>query len=265
MILMSIWRREVKAFCEWGVPLAIFGAFFAALACSSPAAAAVPKRLKDGLSSSSVKVRVIAVAAVARTKDPTAATLLRPMLADPEPAVRAAAVDGLTLLQDLASAGAIEQLKDDPDSAVRAVVGRAIQKFADAFLQVDTGDLSGKASPELLERLQSTFETELKRLAQGVVTKRGGVKKGLGAMLKIRSITKGSDGGNEFLEVKCDLTLVELPGKILRVSSTATAAAGVEGKIPAKMEPELARDGIDACAPSLAKDFADYVKSRPRQ
>ena len=165
------------------------------------------------------------------------------------------------------SAGVIEKMKDDPDSAVRAVVGRAIPKMADGLMQVDTGelsDLSGQASPELLDRLRSIFETELKKMAP-VATKRGGVGKGLGAMLKIRSITKGSDGTNEFLEVKCDLTLVELPGKILRVSSTASAAAGVEGKIPSKMEPELARDAIDACAPSLAKDFAEYVLMRGKK
>jgi hypothetical protein len=259
---MSILRREVKVFRQWGVPLSIL---LFVLSIAIPANAAVPARLKDGLSSSSVKVRVIAVAAVAKTKDPEAAALLRPMLGDPEAAVRAAAVDGLVLLKDLGAAAAIAKLKDDPDAAVRAVVGRGLPKLSAALIQVDTGDLSdlrGKASPELLDRLRSTFEAELQKQSGGVNIQRGGAQKGLGAMLKIRSITKGSDGANEFIEVKCDLTLVELPGKILRVSSTANAAAGVEGKMPAKMEAELAKDGIDACAPSLAKDFADYIVTR---
>lgn len=259
---MSMLRREVKVFRQWGVLLPIL---LVGLAFAVPTSAAVPARLKDGLSSSSVKVRVIAVAAVAKTKDPEAAALLRPMLADPEAAVRAAAVDGLVLLKDAGAAAAIAKLKDDPDAAVRAVVGRGLPKLAGALIQVDTGDLSdlsGKASPELLERFRSTFEAELQKQAGGVNIQRGGVQKGLGAMLKIRSITKGSDGANEFIEVKCDLTLVELPGKILRVSSTANAAAGVEGTMPARMELELAKDGVDACAPSLAKDFADYVVTR---
>jgi hypothetical protein len=259
---MSILRREVKLDRQWGVSLPILAL---AMALAQPSWAAVPARLKEGLASPSVKVRVIAVAAVARTKDQEAAALLRPMLADPEAAVRAAAVDGLVLLKDLGAANAIAALKDDPDAAVRAVVARGMPKLKAAFVQVDTGDLSdlsGKASPELLDRFRATFEQELQKQTGGVNIQRGGVQKGLGALLKIRSISKGSDGANEFIEVKCDVTVVELPGKILRVSSTANAAAGVEGAISAKMEAELARDGIDACAPSLAKDFADYVITR---
>lgn len=259
---MSTLRRQVKVVRQWAV---LLSTLIIGLAVATPTDAAVPVRLRDGLASPSVKVRVIAVAAVARTKDAEAALLLRPMLADPEPAVRAAAVDGLVALKDVAAAAAIAKLKDDPDAAVRTVVGRGLPKLSAAFIAVDTGDLSdlsGKASPELLDRMRSTFEAELQKQAGGVQIQRGGVQKGLGAILKIRSIKKGSDGANEFIELKCDLTLVELPGKILRVSSMANAAASVEGKMPAKMEAELAQDGVDACARSLAKDFADYIIAR---
>jgi hypothetical protein len=61
------------------------------------------------------------------------------------------------------------------------------------------------------------------------------------------------------------MTLVELPGKILRLTSSATAAAGVDGEIPPSMEKELATDAINACAPSLAKDFIDYAQQRIRR
>jgi len=259
---MSILRREVKTVRQWGVLLSILGVW---LAIAMPTSAAVPARLRDGLSSPSVKVRVIAVAAVAKTKDVEAAALLRPMLADPEGAVRAAAVDGLVLLKDVGATAAIAKLKDDRDAAVRAVVARALPKLASALVQVDTGDLSdqsGRVPPELLERFRTIFEAELQKISGGVTIQRGGVTTGVGALLKIRSVKKGNDGPNEFIEVKCDLTLVEMPGKILRGASTANAAAGVEGAIPARMETELIRDGIDACAPSLAKDFADYLTTR---
>lgn len=262
MILMSILRREVKTVRQWGVLLSTLWVWLAFAMLTS---AAVPARLRDGLSSPSVKVRVIAVAAVAKTKDVEAAALLRPMLADPDGAVRAAAVDGLVILKDVGAVSAIAKLKDDRDAAVRAVVARALPKLVGVLVEVDTGELTdqtGRMPPELLERFRTTFEAELQEINGAVNIRHGGVTKGVGALLKIRSVKKGNDGPNEFIEVKCDLTLVEMPGKILRGASTANAAAGVEGAIPARMETELIRDGIDACAPSLAKDFADFLATR---
>jgi len=221
--------------------------------------------MKDGLKSDSYKVRLIAVAAIAKTKDKEAAALIKPLLADKEPAVRAAAVDGLALLKDVGSYDAVFALNNDADPAVRAVVTRALDALATNLLAIDTGDatdLSGKATPAQVTKLQTLFEAELKKLSKGVKAVHGGVTKGYGALLKIRSVTKTQDGGNEILQVKCDMTLVEYPGKVLRLTSSATAGAGVEGTISPKMEPDLLNDGLDACAPSLAKDFADYLENR---
>ena len=263
MILMSISGREVKARPRKRVRLPLLCALLVLWASSS--LAEVPQRLKDGLSSSSIKVRVIAVSAIAKTKDPRAAAMIRPLLHDGEAAVRAATVDGLVLLQDAGAAAAVALLASDPSATVRAVVARSLPLLEAMAVEVDVGDvgdLSGKASPALASRLQSTFETELKRLVNGVKVKRGGVSKGYGAILKVRSINRGKDGSNEFLEVKCDLTLVEYPGKVLRVSSSAAAAAGVEGSLPVAMEADLANDSVDACAPSLARDFAEFLQGR---
>lgn len=263
LILMSILGREVKARPSWRAFGAVLCAFL--LLGSQASLAAIPQRLKDGLTSPSVKVRVIAVAALAKTKDAEAAALIRPMLNDSEGVVRAAAVDGLVFLKDVSALAAVTALAKDPSDAVRAVVARSVPLLEAMSIQVDVGDvgdLSGKASPALVSRLQSTFEAELRKLVKGVTLKRGGVSKGYGAILKVRSITRGKDGANEFLEIKCDMTLVEFPGKVLRVSSSAAAAAGVEGSLPVSMEADLANDAIDACAPSLAKDFADYLEGR---
>jgi hypothetical protein len=240
--------------------------FLLVLGVSSEGLSAIPQRLKDGLTSSSVKVRVIAVAAIAKTKDPGATALVRPLLKDPDGAMRAAAVDALAVLKDVTSLPTISAMKSDPVPAVRAVVARAEKALmAVGAIAVDTGDvsdLSGKASPALVNKLQTLFETELNAISGGLAIKHGGVAKGYGALLRIRSITKMADGGNEFMHIKCDMTLVELPGKVLRLTSSANASAGVEGTIPANMEAELISDGIVACAPSLAKDFSDYIEQR---
>ncbi len=241
-------------------------ALLALLTLSSSVPAAIPQRLKDGLSSQSVKVRVIAVAAIAKTKDPEAMALVRPLLKDSDGAVRAAAIDALSALKDVTSLSTIVAMKDDPVPAVRAIAARAEKALAAiGAIEVDIGDvsdLSGKANPTLVGSLQTLFEDELKKLSGGLNVKRGGVKKGYGALLRIRSISKEQDGGNEFMQIKCDMTLVELPGKVLRLTSSANAGAGVEGTIPPAMEADLVKDGIVACAPSLAKDFSDYIEQR---
>jgi HEAT repeat protein len=226
--------------------------------------------MREGLSSSSKKVRLIAVAAVAKTKDPEAAALLRPLLADEAALVRIAVIDGLTALADVASSGAIAALATDPDPAVRKAVEKSNNVFELLIVRVDISevqDLSGRNYANVTTRLQQRFERELGRLLKGglVVERAGSAAKGHGALLKIRSITNSTSGGNGVLEVKCDMTLVEMPGKILRLTSSAAAAAGVDGAMPKSIEPELANDAIDACAPSLAKDFADYIEQRRKR
>ena len=267
---MSISRREVNAPTSprrrWRL-----GGFLAVLVMLTAlgAHATVPARMKDGLSSSSMKVRLVAIAAVAKTKDPDAVALLKPLLVDEAPLVRAAAIDGLGVLRDVGSYAAIDALKDDKDPTVRASVKKAIKLLDTAAIRVDIGDvadLSGRNLLGVTKRLQDKFEIALTTLLRkDVVVARGGVDKGYGAILKIRAVTTGVTDGNGVLEVKCDMTLVELPGKILRLTSTAAAAAGVEGKMPASIEPELANDAIDACAPSLARDFADYIEQHRKR
>ncbi|MDP2343303.1 MAG: HEAT repeat domain-containing protein [Deltaproteobacteria bacterium] len=254
---MSTNRPEVKA--------RALALLFAAMFVASAAHAAVPAKLKEALSASSTKVRIIAVASVAKSGDPEARGLLERMLKDPEATVRGAAVDGLATLKDPGALAALEAIKNDPDVGVRAIAGRAITALEALVVNVDIGDaedLSGGSIPGLLPLLQSGVEKELKAALPGFSIQRGGVGKGYGLLLKIRSIKKSKQDGNGIIEIKTDMTLVELPGKILRLTSSATAAAGVDGDIPKAMEKELATDAINACAPSLAKDFIEYAQQR---
>lgn len=260
---MSIIRREVKAWLRRGwVPLVL------SLCLSSPAGAAVPAMLKDGLKSPSAKVRIIAMASIAKInkgKDDEATALLIGMLTDPEASVRAAAVDAVSGRADPKVEAALAGLKDDADAAVRSLVAKRLAALDSKKILVDIGeaaDLSNAGLTGLVALLQGGVEKALTEQLPAVAVRRGGVAKGYGLLLNIRSVNRKTQGGNGILEVKCELMLVELPGKVFRASYNATAGAGVEGELPKNMEQELAKDAIDACAPSLAKDFIDYAQQR---
>jgi hypothetical protein len=261
---MSIQPPFVKVFARAGRILVAA----IALSCASPAAAAVPHVLKDALGSPSVKVRIVGITSIAKIKDPEVVGLIGKMLSDPEPTVRAAAVSALQTLKDPAAIALLQTVAADSDPKVKAAAGKAIAALEAGAVFVDIGDvedISGGGIDGLAPLLQSGVEKEIAKLVPGVALKKGGVSKGYGLLLKIRSVNRVMQGENGVLEIKCDMTLMELPGKILRLSSSATAGAGVEGAIPKSMEKELATDGIAACAPSLAKDFAEYAQQRMRK
>jgi hypothetical protein len=230
------------------------------------ARAEVPLKVRDGLTSPKPKVRIVAIAAVGKSKDPEARRLLEPLLADEDGAVRAAVVDAIGNLADPSALKSLEKVRDDKDPTVQAVLARVVPALEAMRINLDIGeviDLTNNAYPGLVTRLQDKTEAALtSELGARASVKRGGVDKGYGLVLTIRYAKQVKDGPNTLLEVKCEMTLIELPGKILRLSSNATAAAGVAGALPKSMEAELARDAVDACAPSLAKDFADYARQR---
>jgi len=261
LILMSILPTVVNGLRV--VPMTLVVLVAACLAQTT--VAAVPPRLQEGLRSSSVKVRVLSVTAVGRTKDKDAAVLLRPLLGDPEPAVRAAVVDALVALKDADSIVRLAQLKNDPDETVRAVADRALRALVVAVVSVDAGDLSGHLNEAQLRQFETVFTDELTKSASGVVVGKDPVSRGYGALLRVRSVAKRSDGAGESITASCELTLVELPSHALRLSLTADATAGLDGTIPKAMMNELVSDAIAACAPSLAHDAAAYLVSRPKR
>jgi hypothetical protein len=246
-------------------------AFFVAISIGSGGARAeVSQKLKDGLTNESPKVRIVAAMGVAKTKDTTARTLLEPLLKDPDAAVRAAVVEALGRIGDPASVPAIEAIAKDSDETVLAVIKRVLPALKALQISVyigDAKDVSNFGLPGMAEELRVKVKAEItKKLGPGYLIIDDASQKAYGANpIIIRSVAKTKDGGNSFLELKCEVTLVEMPQNILRAALASTAAVGVKGEIPKKLEPELARDALAACAPEIAGDFAAYVKERARR
>ena len=262
---MSNLLHVVKQGLRWRGPV-LMCLLVVTLTAGTADARGIPERLKAGLSSSSPKVRVLSVAGVARSKDRGARALLEPLLADPDPMVRSAVLDALAAIGDPIALAAIEKQPVEADARVAAVRQQALERLRARQVLLDTSDLqdlSGAAPPGLLDALREGVEEEIRvHGGPGFVLKRGGVDKGWGLLIRLRSVKQIMRDGSGQVELKCELTVVELPGKILRLSSSASAAAGVEGPIPKGMAPELARDGINACAPALAKDFLEFHAKR---
>lgn len=242
----------------------------AALVGAPAANAELPKKLLDGLVSSSSKVRIVAVSNVARSKDPQARTLIEPLLADEDPAVRAAAIEGLGRIADPAALTALKRVAADDDDTVQAVLKRVVPALEALVIAIYVGeakDLSGGAIPGLAEKLRRDVKSALTaKLGPGFIMIDDPSKKSFGAApLNIRSIRRYKEGRNSFVEVKCELTLVEMPGNILRAALSSSTAVGVEGEISKKLEPELANDAVAECAPAVASDFVAYVREHSRR
>ncbi len=245
---------------------AFLAALFFAFSLGNAHAAGVSAKLKKSLDATSPKVRIAAIVAISKSKAPEARELLERMLGDEEATVRAAAIEGLGTLGDPAALPAVTLAARDTDAPVQSAAKSTLALLEARRTRVDitdVGDLSGKSFKGLADLLQKGVSD--------VVTKQGGpayvlVKdqngKGYGLGLKIRTITQKQGTGANLVEVKCDMTIVELPSKALRLASSATSAAGIEGTISPRMEEELARDAVNACAPALAKDFLDYMTMR---
>jgi hypothetical protein len=236
---------------------------------SAPAHAEVGKKLKEGLAASSPKVRIVAAAGVAKTKDPEARTLLEPLLKDGDAAVRAAVVDALGKLGDPGAIPALEAVSKDGDETVQSVLKRVLPELKSSRVMVFIGkgeDYSGGKQPlgEMLRK--KTRDALTQRLGAGFALHEDASLKSYGASpIAVRSVVKRTEGTITFVDVKCELTLVEMPGNILRAALSTTASVGVDGKVNEKIEAELARDGVNECASSLGSDFVSYVRERSRR
>lgn len=236
----------------------------------------IPEKVKAGLSSSSEKVRIAAIVAIGKTGHDEARPLLERMVGDEEPTVRAAAVEALGTLGDPAAIPVVRAATRDKAKLVAKIAASSLKlleakKAAGNSVPLggiavdldDVQDVSGGKIQGLDRALQKAVSDAIEQEGgHAYNVMRGGVKKGWGLALKVRKLSVGKQGATAFVEVKCDMTVVELPGKILRLASSATTAAGIEGQLSPRMEEELARDAIAACGPSLAKDFLEYMKRR---
>lgn len=129
-------------------------------------------------------------------------------------------------------------------------------------------DASGSGIKGLGRGLQNALGRAIERdRRMAFDAKRSGVKSGYAVSARIARVREYQQGNARILELKCKMTVAQMPGRILRLSANATAAAGIEGTSlsPAERK-ELAADALKACAPALAKDFTDYAyKKRKRR
>ena len=128
-------------------------------------------------------------------------------------------------------------------------------------------DFSDSGIGDLADLLQNKTRAAIaQKLGAGFLVHDDAGKKSFGASpLVIRSIKQRADGPNTFVDVKCELTLVDMPQNILRAALATTASVGVAGPVGKKLENELAHDAVNACAPELADDFVAYVKEHSRR
>ena len=233
------------------------------------ARAEVSTALREALLAPATKVRLAAISLIARGKDATARAVLEPLLLDQDPAVRATVVDALGTLADPEALRALVPLAADADKTVQLVLARVLPALQSVRVQVFIGqglDFSG-AREGLADELRAQTRAALKhKLGVAFVLHEDASKESFGAApIALRSIVTRLEGNVTFVDVKCELTVVSMPSNILRAALSATASVGVEGPVDDALTDELARDGIAACAPALAGDFASYVKGHARR
>lgn len=261
--------------------------FAMALACllcaliAGPAhAKKVPAKVLSALSHSSVRVRIAAVVAVSKSGADNARQVLEKVVrTDKAAPVRAAALEGLERIGDPEALPTVQGALSDKSALVKKVARRAQAKLKAArssrmaptasgpAIPVDLSaveDASGAGYPGLAALLQSEIQRNIeknKRRDWRVSTSR--LKKGYGLIARLKEVRPFSQDGVNGLESRCEMTVVKLPGKALRLSLRANAAAGVQGDLRDSSKPRIVKDGVRACAAALAGDFVEYAFSRP--
>ena len=249
----------------WGVALGV------TLACGLLGApqlhARIPEAQRKGLASASVKLRLVAIAALVHSKDDEARILLQGIvLHDVEPTVRAAALDALAKREDVAAIDVVVAAQNDDDPFVKETAARVLLALRVRQTPVDISastDRSGAKVAGIADRLRQKVAPQLRAsLGPMFYVSENPEPRGYALILDIRSINAESDKVQSTVTVRCEATVVENPGQIMRLVLASTATAGVEGMLDEKTKRELISDGIDACGPALAKDFLDYVQQR---
>jgi hypothetical protein len=267
------------------------------------AAEDIPVELLKGLESKSPKVRIYAVSTLARIDDKRVRIILEGMLEDKAATVRAAALEGLERHGDPEAIPAVTKRKKDESRLVRKVARRVTKQLAKIKRRAgeDPKNKSGKSAstttlakasggdqgpipkgsvPVDLSKVADDSDGSIPGLADELrkeITKavKGDgrrklyvsydrLKKGLALNARIRKVRVVPHGTDSMVEITCGMTIAQLPGNILRLSSNATVGVALAGTLTEKEKKSLADSGVQACAGALAKDFTDYVVERVR-
>ena len=245
------------------------------LAKETASKAPPPPAADKTLAQPGAKATLKDVTAAAKIKGPKGTEALVVALGAESAAVRKAAVMALGDRGDSAADGPLTAIASaDKSAEVREEAKRARVKLRPR-LPADTAkivvevpavtllatDVPAEAGDALTKIVRTSITADPRRPFLVKETVEG--EKGYGVLVAIRSVTTSKQGTVNVVEVKCELTLLALPNRSLRLSSSATAAAGIEGTLDAETRTELIHDAIGACGPALAEDFLDYATSRP--
>lgn len=286
-----------RAWCmAWsmGCALLVISPILWEMPAYSQSQAEIPSSVLQGLKSAQPRVRIAALVAVAKLKHPNSRALIEEKLGDSDNTVRAAAVDALGQLGDPAALASIRPLVNDSDALVKSTADSTIKLLDKIRLEQEkskslaqnpssganatpvvipagsvgvhmdaTTDLSGRNFAGLTNQLTTLFSKNVQtKGGNKYVLTEGKLDKGFGVALKIRKITTNNGSSESFVDVKCDMTVTELPGNALRLAANANASVGIEGSLDPATELDLANDGVKECAPSLAQDFVEYMKKK---
>lgn len=221
------------------------------------------------------KTTVKDVLAAANIKGPKGTAALVAYLQHPAAAVRKVAASRLGERGDAEADAALAQVAlKDKSAAVRETAVRARGQIRVATKMVKkkvivevpaASSLDDNVPPAATEQLTRLVRAAVKSDPRRAfhVKEKAAKEPGYSLLLTIRSATDGKQGKVSLVEARCELTLLALPSRSLRLSSSASAAAGMEGELSSDERNELLQDAVGACAPALAADFIDYVVARP--
>ena len=230
----------------------------------------VPDKVKAALDSRSSRVRIAAIAAISKSKAIDAQGLIETKLKDDTATVRAAAVEALARIGNSKSIALVKQMRTDKSKLVKKIVEQSLvileakQRSAKSprvkvrvFDVLNTTGLDlGDAEKQFRTLVDGALNNETRRRFE---LQDDAKSKGYGLMLKISAMKPFAQDAVKGVQVDCEVTVVELPSKNLRMNSRATTGAGIEGDLSDKMKVELTGDAISACAPALVEDFVDFI------
>ena len=251
---------------------------------SSPLAAKkAPKKVYKALHSHYYKVRIQAVAMLAKSTDPRAADAIAGMLKDPETMVQVAACDALTAIGKPEHIKLIKALLQSKDDLLRRRARLAIRVLKKKRPQRGTKPqpakrkaVAAKADSKKViqldvakDRSKSGFDALAKTLQQGLEEAKKTRRAALQAVSKsyliipqISTVRPHISDTESRIDVSCHITVVELPQKSLRLSTQVTAAAAQSGRASHADQQELAQDATRAAGEALMNEFVAWALTK---
>ncbi len=230
------------------------------------------QRLVQLLSDPRYKIRIQAAAVLAKQGDPASRLPIEDLLDDKHDLVRAAACDALATLDDPGALPALQAVLRDENDTVRrrarlairllkATRKRAGQKdSAAAKVKIDMVTDASKAGIAGLDQaLRRGLEEGLQEHADAL----GKLRRRYQLIAQVRSVERKVSAKQSKVTVKCQITVVELPRRTMRLSTQVTAAAALDGRASKGELGGLAGDVAIGAGVELIREFSDWAVKQP--